>query len=101
MKRVIFKNIIISLICLALSLVLILVIEKFELTLYKKYILILFVVLYFMATIYINKGLFINVKNNYLRYLLVIVLCSLLTVAVGFIAFVIMVNFDLAIGGHL
>jgi hypothetical protein len=101
LMKVIIKNVIIALACLALSLVLTFAVEKYELIFLKKYILILFLVLFFATSVYINKGMFKNIKINYIRYLLIIIICSLITAVIGFLAFVILVNFDLAIGGRL
>jgi len=101
MKVIIIKNATNALACVALSLVLTFVVEKYELIFLKKYILILFLALFFAASLCINKGLFKNVKINYLRYLLIIIVCFLITAVIGFLAFVILVNFDLAIGGRL
>lgn len=101
LMKLIIKNLTIALACLALSLILTFAIEKFELLFFKKYILILFLALFFTVSAYTNRGIFKNVKKNYLRYLLIIMTCFLITLVVGFLAFVILVNFDGAIGGRL
>ena len=87
--------------CLALSLLIIFGAEKLELTFIFKFILLVFFFIYFLISLYINRNLFNNVRKIFLRYIYLILLCLIMSIAFSFIAFVIMVNFDLAIGGHL
>lgn len=102
MKNIIVKNIANAIGCLVLVLLVIFAVEKLELTFFFiKYLLTIFLLVYFLVSLYVNKDAFKNIKIVYLQYLFLILLCLLMTVVYGFIAYVIMVNFHLAIGGRL
>ena len=58
-------------------------------------------VVFFLISVYVNRVSFVNVRNKYLRYFLIILLCVFITLLFGYIALIIMINFDLEIGGHL
>jgi len=101
MNNIIYANIKNAFLWLSISLIVIFAAEKLEIAFIIKYILKIFLLIYFLTSVYLSKDVFTNVKNKYLRFLLIILLCFLMTTIFGFISFVVMVNFDLAIGGHL
>jgi O-antigen ligase len=99
---IIVKNIANAIGCLVLVLLVIFAVEKLKLTFFIiKYLLSIFISVYFLILLYVNKDAFKNIKIVYLRYLSLILLCLLMTIVYGFISYVIMVNSHLAIGGQL
>ncbi|PKN37178.1 MAG: hypothetical protein CVU62_11280 [Deltaproteobacteria bacterium HGW-Deltaproteobacteria-2] len=101
MQGNLFKNITVVLVCLTLLLIFVFITEKFGQQFLLQYTFRLILVVYFITSLYLNKNMFINVKNIYVRYLLILVLCALLTVVFGIFALIIGVNFNLAIGGKI
>lgn len=101
MQGNLFKNITVVLVCLALLLIFVFITEKVGQQFLLQYTFRLILVVYFITSLYLNKNMFINVKNIYVRYLLILVLCALVTVVFGIFALIIGVNFNLAIGGKI
>lgn len=59
------------------------------------------IVILFLSLVFVNRGLFQNIKEKVLRYLVVCVFTSLLTTVVGYIALVLSVNFGFMLGWQL
>jgi len=101
MRKSLSKNIKVALVYLSILLLSVFIAEKSGKIFIFGYIYKASIVVFFLTSLYVNRDLFMNVKKNYLRYLLIAILCSSITFLFGYIALIIAVNFDLALGGSL
>lgn len=101
MRKNLFKNIKVALVFLSVLLISVFIAEKSGEIVIFGYIYKASLVIFFLISVYINRDSFVNIKKNYLRYFLIVLLCSSITLLFGYIALIIAVNFDLAIGGSL
>lgn len=101
MRKDLAKNIKVAFVFLVVLLLSVLIAEKSGNIFIFRYIYKASLVIFFLTSLYVNRSLFINVKKNYLRYFLILILCSSITFLFGYIALIIAVNFDLALGGSL
>ncbi len=101
MKKTLLINIKGALIYLSVLLICTFLLEKTGKMFIFGYIFKPSLVIYFITSIYLNRALFINIKNAYIRYLLILIVCISITLLVGYIGLVIAINFNLTIGGSL
>ena len=101
MKNILFKNIAVTIIYLIMLLLVDFVTVKNGKEIYFGYAYKLSLPMFFITALFVNKRLFAKIGSLSLRYLLVIILCGLLTLMFGLIAITVAVNFHFAIGGRL
>lgn len=101
MRKNLLKNIMAALIYIVTLLLSIFIAEKFGKPYIFRYIFSISLILFFLVSVYINRDSFIHVKNFYLRYFLIAILCIAITLLLGYIGFIVAVNVNLATGGSL
>lgn len=101
MKNILFKNIVMASVYIGLLLVVDFVTLKFGKVHLFGYAFKVVLIIFFATFLFINRQLFIKVNNANVRFLLIVILCVLITFLFGLLAFTIAVNFHLAIGGSL
>jgi hypothetical protein len=101
MRKNLFDNMKVAFALLGALLLSVLIAEKSGQIIIFGYIYKVSLVVFFLISVYMNRTSFVNVRKIYLRYFLIILLCSSITLLFGYIALIITINFDLAIGGHL
>ncbi len=79
----------------------ILIAEKSGKIFYFGYVFKASLIILFLISFYLNRDLFKNIKNKYLKYFFLFFLSSLMTLLLGYLVLIIAINFNLSMGGKI